>query len=235
MNFNDYKFRASAVGNLFIEPQSKAAKEAGELSETTKTWLNEIFIEKYYGRKKEIDSKFMQKGNICEEMSISIVQEVLDESFILKNVQRYENDYICGTPDVVLENMVVDVKTCWDIWSFFKKDASNKLYYYQLQSYMMLTGLDKSALFYTLVNTPEHLLDAEIRRATYQYESDELFDVVDNIKRNATYDDIPVKQRYKSYYFDKDETFADKLAEKVTAAREYLNQLIIKVEVNELD
>lgn len=230
MNFNDYKFRCSAIGNLFVEPVSKAAKEAGELSETTKTWLNEIFIEKYYGRRKEIDSKFMQKGIMCEEMSISIVQDALDESYLEKNVKHYEDEYIKGTPDIVLNDLVVDVKTCWDIWSFFKKDASNKLYYYQLQTYMQLTGLKRAALFYTLVDTPEHLLDLEIRRATYNHDADELDDVIANIKHNATYSDIPINQRYTAFYFDAEQDFAERLAIKVTKAREYLNDLLTKTE-----
>ena len=230
MNFNNYKFRCSAVGNLFVEPQSKAAKDAGELSETTKTWLNEIFIEQYYGRRKEITSKYMTKGNICEEQSISIVQDALDETYIEKNEHRFENDYIVGTPDIVLDGMVVDVKTCWDLWSFFKKDATNKLYYYQLQSYMLLAGRTKSALFYTLVNTPEHLLDADIRKATYQYEAEELTEAIDNIKINSTFDDILINQRYKAFYFDADYDFADKLKVKVEKAREYLNDLLVKTE-----
>jgi hypothetical protein len=213
-----------------VEPVSKAAKEAGELSETTKTWLNEIFIEKYYGRRKEIDSKFMTKGIICEEMSISIVQDALDESYLEKNVKHYEDDFIKGTPDIVLNDLVVDVKTCWDIWSFFKKDGSNKLYYYQLQAYMQLTGLKRAALFYTLVDTPEHLLDLEIRRATYNHDDDELEDVISNIKRNATYSDIPINQRYTAFYFDAEEDFSQRLAIKVAKAREYLNDLLTKTE-----
>jgi hypothetical protein len=231
MNFNDYKFRSSSVGNLFVEPVSKAAKEAGELSETTKTWLNEIFIEKYYGRRKDIDSKQMQKGILCEEMSISIVQEALNESYIEKNEKHFSNELVTGTPDIVLKDLVVDVKTCWDIWSFFKKDASNKLYYYQLQCYMMLTGKTKSALFYTLVDTPEHLLDSEIRKATYNYDAEELDDVIQNIKRNATYQDIPINQRFTVFEFEAETDFADRLAVKVSKARDYLNELLTKTEL----
>jgi hypothetical protein len=232
MNFNDYKFRCSSVGNLFVEPVSKAAKEAGELSETTKSWLNEIFIEQYYGLRKDIQSKYMTKGIICEEMSISIVQEVMDVLFLEKNCSRYENDYIAGTPDIVTDGIVIDVKTCWDIWSFFKKDALNKLYYYQLQAYMMLTGLKESALFYTLVDTPEHMIDSEIRKATYVYDADDLDDAIENIKRNATYNHLPIEHRYKMFQFEAEPDFAERLAAKVTKAREYLNSLTLKYESN---
>lgn len=227
--FDNYKFRSSEVGNLFVEPRSKSET----LSETTKTWLDTIFIREYFGREKEIQSKYLTKGNEVEEQAITLLQEVSNYMILFKNETHYKNDYITGTPDIVTDDEVIDIKSCWDLFSFRKKDESNKMYYYQLQSYMMLTGMTKATLAYCLVNTPEHLIDIEIRKATYQYDVDELPQVCENIKRNCIFDDIPHKQRVQTYGFDYLETFEERLIEKVIFARQHLNELFL-IEENKI-
>jgi hypothetical protein len=44
------------------EPQSKAAKDAGELSKTAKSHLLDVYIAEKYGRKRDIQTKQMRKG-----------------------------------------------------------------------------------------------------------------------------------------------------------------------------
>ena len=49
-NWNKIKIRCSALGSLLTQPQSNAAKDAGELSETTKSYLVSVYIVHKYGR-----------------------------------------------------------------------------------------------------------------------------------------------------------------------------------------
>jgi hypothetical protein len=51
MQWNDIHIRASSVGYLMTEPQSKADKEAGLLSKTAQKHLLDVYIAEKYGRK----------------------------------------------------------------------------------------------------------------------------------------------------------------------------------------
>src|SRR5690606_29721418 len=87
------------------------------------------------------------------------------------NKKTLENDFIKGTPDVILTDKVVDIKTSWDIWTFLKVDetSANKAYLYQLLGYMWLTDTKKADLVYCLVDTPDDIMHEELRRLSYRY------------------------------------------------------------------
>lgn len=113
--------------------------------------------------------------------------------------------FFCGTPDLIVENVVYDIKCSWDCFTFplFENEIPNKDYFYQLQVYMYLTGCKKAVLTYVLLNTPEEL--------TYE--------------EKHNYDNMDKKYRIKTYSFDYDETIIEQLKEKVTNVRQYINIL----------
>ena len=91
------------------------------------------------------------------------------DSFYIENggQETFSNDYITGTTDVCTDNVLADVKTSFDATTFYPIYFSNKIdkmYYYQLQGYLWLTGKEAADLTYCLVNTPEFMLLEEIRR-----------------------------------------------------------------------
>ncbi len=59
IDFSKTLIRSSSVGYLMTEPQSKAAKDAGELSKTAKSHLLDVYIAEKYGRKRDIQTKQM--------------------------------------------------------------------------------------------------------------------------------------------------------------------------------
>ncbi len=65
--------------------------------------LSYALLEEKYGIRKEFSSRYTDKGNAVEDLSISLVNDVLDVKFIYKNEEYFENDYIKGTPDVNTE------------------------------------------------------------------------------------------------------------------------------------
>lgn len=150
-----FKIRASASGKLMTDPRSKTET----LSETTKTYAKEWLIEQIYGVRKEIKSKYLDKGLKLEDTAIDKTIELLDLSFCLKNEQFFEDDFFCGTPDLIVDGVVYDTKCSWDCFTFplFDNEITNKDYYYQLQTYMHLTGCKKAVLVYVLLNTPKEL------------------------------------------------------------------------------
>jgi len=200
MQASEIKFRASQTGRLMTEPRSRSET----ISETTKDYLLEVYIAYKYGRWKDITSKYMEKGLQVEEDSITLYSRVTGELHF-KNEVMLENGYIKGTPDLFsgkLENakLIVDIKSSWDIFTFFKsKSASiNKDYYWQLQSYMWLTNCQKSKLAYCLVNTPQEFIDSEKSRFLFRSSHLSQADIDRGllaIESNMTFDDIPMAER----------------------------------------
>ena len=198
----EFKIRASASGKLMTKPRSKSEV----LSKTTKSYLQEWTKEQIYGVRKNIQSKYLTKGNEVEDAAIDYASENLGWLFAIKNEEYFEDEYFCGTPDVILEDTIVDIKSSWDCFSFplFFNVIPNKDYYYQLQTYMHLTGKRKAQLCYVLMNTPEDL---------------EYGDTND-------YSQIDSNYRIKTFDIDYDEEVIADMQEKVNQARDYIKQII---------
>ena len=191
--------RASEAGKLMTTARSKNET----LSETTKTYLKEWAVSEIYGYQKEIKSKYITKGITKEYEAIDKAIEWLDLDFVLKNEQYFEDDYLCGTPDLITDDEVLDIKNSWDCFTFplFENSIPNKDYFYQLQVYMHLTGKRKARLVYVLLNTPEEM----------------------TFEQQLKYDDKPKELRIKTYDIDYDPEVIESLKNKVIESREYIN------------
>ena len=134
----EFKIRASASGKLMTKPRSKSEV----LSKTTMTYLQEWTKQEVYGFRKSISSKYLDKGNAVEDDAIDYAAKKLGWLFASKNDEYFEDDFFCGTPDVILEDKIIDIKSSWDCFTFplFEDEIPNKDYFYQLQVYMHLTG-----------------------------------------------------------------------------------------------
>ncbi len=169
-------FRCSSLGHLMTDPKTKADKESGELSETTKTHLVDVYVRNKYNRFTEINAKQLDKGNDTEEDSITVVSRITKD-FYKKNEIQLKNDWIQGTPDLfkgedILKTEIIrDTKSSWDAYSFFRAKAKelNKMYYYQGHGYMWLTGARKCYIDYCLNNTPYQLVENELRKESYNH------------------------------------------------------------------
>lgn len=231
MNFDNYKFRASGVGNLMIEPRSKSEL----LSETTKSYLLECYVSEVFGRRKDITSKFLEKGLAVEENAIDLYSE-FTKDFYSKNEIRFGNDFIKGTPDIVVYNdygeatIIIDIKSSFDIFTFSKSmKEENKMYYWQLQAYMALTGAKEAILAYCLVDTPESIIDREIKKALYQSGLDantESFkQYSDEMNLFYKYSDIPKNKRVFTKHYSFDQSAIDSLYSRIKDCRNYLNSI----------
>lgn len=157
---NKLLIRASALSRLMSEPKSKADKEAGLLGETAKTLITEIWLNNEYGYKEDVVTDEMMKGLICEQDSMSLVQDVLGGEFRLKNTTYFKNEFIHGTPDIILskEDYCEDIKTSYNLRTFVDAEyKQGNSYWWQGQAYMWLTGKTKYRLMYCLVETPSDI------------------------------------------------------------------------------
>lgn len=218
------KIRCSAIGKLMSTPRSK-----GEiLSETAKTYIQDLFKEKELGISREFWSRYTDKGIQMEDEAIDFAGQVLGWDFVVKNEQGYENEWITGTPDVITKYLLADIKCSWDGTTFplFDTELKNKDYYWQLQGYMWLTGLEQSELVYCLMNTPHQIVEDEVRRAHWKAGLiDEDLDLREAVQSQHTFDHLPNNLRVKRFIIRKDEEAREKIKEKVELAREYYEQL----------
>ena len=101
--------RASECYKLMTNPRNKG----DELSETTKTWLKEKAVEAVLGLRKEIATKPMIKGIVCEQQSIDLYNKVMLTNYSKNNITKEKYGFR-GTPDLIPERSVIEIKTSWD-------------------------------------------------------------------------------------------------------------------------
>jgi hypothetical protein len=200
MRLKEFKIRCSAIGQIMTNPRSKTEN----LSETTKTYCQNWVKEQIYGIEKQIKSKYLTKGIDVEHESIDYYADHIGEGFLLKNLDHFESDFLTGTPDLILPNLVIDIKSSWDCFTFplFETDL-DKNYYAQIQGYMHLTGKKMGRLVYVLMNTPDEL------------EWDEA----------ADYSNIAAEYRIKEFDIDYDPAFIEKVEVRVLECRNYINEI----------
>lgn len=219
IDFSNYIFRASGLRYLMANGRK------GGLSDTVKTYLQDIWISEVYDRHRPKTTGAMQKGTIVESDCLTLVQSVTGANYF-KNPKHFKNKYIQGTPDVVdkKNKIVIDIKSSWDLWTFTKvdKDLAFKDYGHQITAYMWLTGMKRGQLMYALVNTPQHIIYDEFRRLSYQMDEQEA-DKIAN--KNHIFDDIDPEKRLKVFEFNFDKDARDAVINRVLEAREYLQTL----------
>ena len=231
MNWNETLIRASSVGYLMTEPVSKADKEAGVLSKTAQKHLIEVYIAEKYGRKRDIQTKQMKKGVEAEQDSIDLLSMYLKLPFS-KNEERFKNDFITGLPDIINGDTIIDIKSSYDLWTFLGNipDKLDNLYYWQMQSYMWLTGTRNATIAYCLVNTPESIIEQEKyyllkKMDVISEESPEFIKEAMKIEFNMTFDDISINERILTFNVSRSEDDILRIENKVLKSRTFLQEL----------
>jgi hypothetical protein len=229
---------------------NKLSKEVDELelkldvphlSVGCKSKLKRIWVAHTTGRKVHIESKYLEKGLMVEEDCITAYSLYTGE-FHKKNKVRKENDWLIGEWDFTSEDdsIIVDTKGSWDLMTFYdsyfgKVDSG---YNWQLQAYMMLGEKQRSKLVHALINTPKHLLDAEIKRVMYKMFGSEgnmelappeaiyaYNEEVDYIKSIHIFDDIPLEKKIKIFEVKRDEEKIVRIPGLIEDCRYYLNNI----------
>ena len=213
-----FKIRASAAGQIMGQ---RGLGKTGE--NYVKDWLKE----QIYGRRKEIKSKYIDKGLICEDNSLDFIAEKLDYGVLVKNEQTFENEYFVGTPDVILNDHLIDVKNSWDAFTFpLFDDEINPAYYAQGQVYMALTAKEKYKLIYVLSDTPRNLIEREAYWYCKNNGYDDIDeDVLNDFTQKMTYDGIDDSLKIKVFEFDRDDGYIAKLIERIDECREIIKQI----------
>lgn len=226
---NQFLARASMIGNLMTNDRS-----GKNLGETAIKEVQKMVLFDKYGIENDISSKYIDKGIQNEKIGVQMAIDVLDwfDVDVNKPKLRYTNEWLTGEPDVDSNMILGDIKCSFDGTTFpwFANECPNKVYFYQMQSYMWLMDRDHAFLVYALTNHPEQMLNDEINRAVWRglanpkYESlsqSEIEEIMDQqIRSQFTFDHIPMEKRIKSFRIERDENVIDAMKTRIELVRE---------------
>lgn len=228
MNWKDYKFRASSIYKIMTDSKSKS----DPIGETCKKYLLDCYVSQVYGRDRELINKYISKGLEVEDDSMTLYCRSIGK-ILFKNKERFENEYICGTPDIIEDNCILDIKSSWSMHTFFDVfvNSLKKAYFYQLQSYMALTNKSNAKLVYCLVDTPQPLINDELRRLQWDMgvsdpSANEVYQkAAEYLEFSLKFNDVPMSDRFVEFEIRRDDAVIDAIYKRVDECRDFLQEI----------
>jgi hypothetical protein len=154
-------------------------RDNDRLSEGIKNYLKRVYRATKFRRRKQLVSKYIQKGNKMEEEAITMYS-LLKGEFFINNTERVTNEWITGEYDIYSGEDInsitegYDTKCSWDLSTFpFEDEELDAVYYWQNQCYMDLSGAEKWTTVYCLANLPDAMIDRAIYREQFDWDGDE--------------------------------------------------------------
>lgn len=207
----EHVFRCSSLGKIMGEPRSKSD---GPLSATAKSHIRELAAQEILGIDFAIQSRQFDKGNLCENEAIELINRVKNLS-LKKNIERRSNEYITGECDL-FDNETRegrDAKCAWNASTFpilvsdITSGSLATVYEWQMRGYMMLWDSPRWHVDYVLLDTPVELIGFEPAS----------LHVVSH---------VPEKLRVTTWTIERDSAKESLIETKVKAAREYYYEVI---------
>lgn len=215
-----------------------------ELSETAKAFIRRVWLENKKGFRKQIKSKYLEKGLYSEEDAISLLSDV-DSLLYGKNIIYYKNEKRefnenhSGECDIIKTidgvRIVQDTKCCYDPETFMSS-GEDPIYEWQLRIYMELYDAEEGWLRYCLVDAPAHLVAKEKEFAKRKFIDDSLTieeanqveemmqPIFDQIDLNMVYTNNPAytkEERVKTFKYYRDKSKINEMNEAVKLGRIY--------------
>jgi len=222
--------------NKLSELQKKSSRTADEQKELdfliqkrlpkgAKTYCDQWLKQQIYARRKEFSNKYTEKGDIGEYESLQQISEYLGVN-AEKNDTFFDNEWMHGFPDSIVEDYGIDAKTPWDCFTFplFDTELQDEDYYWQGQGYMSLTGKQLWKIAYVLVDTPEHLIKNEARSWCFKNGEQLSPEIMEDFRLKMTYSNIPLNHKIKVFDVVRSESDINAIIERVKMCREYIEQ-----------
>jgi hypothetical protein len=199
---------------------------------TALSYIRECWLRNEYAYDEPVLTNELLKGLLCEDEAIGVLTRQVPSQFRIKNDVLYTNAWFAGTPDVILDDAVEDVKCAWTLKTFVDIQHPSALYYAQGQAYMDLTGRNFFRLCHVLVDTPEIIVQEERKRYYFRFNCDEENPYYQECVRkvdamHAATALIPENQRIKVFTIPRDDLYIARLRKRVEQAREVYATLTI--------
>lgn len=203
-----------------------------ELSKGAKTAVEEIFIEDRFSFRKQIESKYIQKGHKMEDKAILLLSDLFGVKNIEKNETHYANEYTQGTMDAIVRlgfgaGFQFDVKNVYYPDGIDGFDtAVDKIYEWQGHDYNWMLGFDHGFVVKILQNLPDEMLDFEVKtfwkaagRAWYE-DIPESF--VKEVRDYFNFESrMPIEDRIKIFKISTTKTHIEQMTDAVKLARKH--------------
>lgn len=203
-----------------------------EFGSTAKSYIQECWLRNNFGYEEPLVTNEMLKGIMCEEEAIDVLSRQLDGGFRVKNDVHFTDQHFTGTPDIIIEPVIEDIKCSWTLRTFVEANSFSPLYYAQGQVYLALTGCSVFRLVYVLLETPFELIEEEKKRYYFRFNCNEenpyyleAVRKVEAMHRAARF--IPEEKRVKVFTFPRDDEYLDKLRMRVEKARDVYDSLTL--------
>jgi hypothetical protein len=152
----------------------------------------------------------MIKGTDWEQDGIDLLNEVRFTKKYSKNTIRVTNELMSGCCDILMDDVIIDIKSSWSLETFpatpSEGDASG--YEWQGRAYMWLYNKPSFELVYTMYTTP-----------------DELLTEWDNLSIHRV-DHIDPAKRITVVRYERDEALEEQIKERLIHCSEYYSQYI---------
>lgn len=231
-DFSKTLIHCSSLSKITTEPRNKADKDAGNLSETAKSHLIEVYALNKYNFKKDISNKYTEKGNYCEPEGLEMISQFTGLQ-VDKNELTFENEYFIGTPDslVIDRQIIFDDKNSFD-WLTLLSNIDGELdntYWSQMNGYLDLLNWNTGYIAYTLIDTPEFIRNAEkyalLRKMDVISEDSPVFQREWSKKEaNMIYSQHPLEERILLFEVKRDDEYLEKAYKKVEKSRIFLQE-----------
>ena len=228
------KVRASMIGQIMTNDRS--GKQMGK---TAKDCVLDILLENEYGYVKEFWSKYTEKGKQVEKESLALANDILNLGLswidIESEVQEYaENDFFTGHCDAITDQRIIEIKSSFNAHTYFpifySTELENKSYFYQVQAYMDLFDRDEAMVIYSLVNTPELMVEDNVRREHWKHNLiDENDELRNHVELQNNFERITREKRIKAFTIKRDDEVIQAMKDRVLLCREYYNELKSKL------
>jgi FtsK/SpoIIIE family/FtsK alpha domain len=168
---------------------------------------------------------------VCEKDAIKMYR-INNSTIALKNEKRFESEFLIGTPDLILDDKIVDTKCPYLVSTWFgytEKKAIDE-YQWQMVAYMILCNKKKSELAICGINTPDYLVIEECRDACYKARvnpdnEEEMANIEFQVQALHNFDIWPEKYRIRSFEINLTDDLVAKLESKLTACRQFMLEL----------
>jgi hypothetical protein len=231
MNWDKTLIHCSSLSKITTDPRNKSDKDAGNLSETAKSHLIELYALNKYNFKKDISNKYTDKGNYCEPEGLEMISQFTGLNVEKNELDPFENEYFIGTPDsiVISRKIIFDNKASFD-WFTFLSNIDGELdntYWCQMNGYLDLLGWNTGYIAYTLIDTPEFIRNAEkyalLRKMDVISEDNpDFIRAWQKKEAQMIYSNTPLEERILLFEVKKDEEYLEKARQKVIKSRIFL-------------
>lgn len=199
----------SSLGKLMATPQSGPADN---LSKGAISYCLQLAKEQVYGFKQDFSPKETDKGTICENESIELLNNVRFTNYS-KNIERRTNKWLTGECDIIVPSVkTIDIKSSWSLATFpvISTNAHKPDYEWQGRAYMQLWDVPLHEVAFVMVSTPDELIG---------YEPEELHSV----------DHLPEELRITSITYERDKEKEQLMIHKCELAQKQVLEFINKI------